>query len=106
MTSGNREPFQWLDGDLRLQLHIQLKAKAHAISGRHGDRIKLQLAAPPVEGKANTALINFLAGEFGVPKKRVALTRGRQSRLKSVVIHCPVKLPAWFMELQQPTLMS
>lgn len=95
MASGNLEPYQWLNGDLRLQLHIQPKAKNHAISGRHGDRIKLQLAAPPVDNKANTALVDFLAGEFGVSKSSVLLLRGKTARHKTVLIRTPKRTPQW-----------
>ncbi len=98
MTSGNQEPFQWLNGDLRLRLHIQPGAKRHAVSGRHGDRIRLRLAAPPVDGKANRALIEFLAGEFGVARRAVRVLAGRRSRQKTVRIDRPASLPDWFRE--------
>lgn len=52
----------------------------------HGERVKLRLAAPPVEGKANAALIEFLAGYFGVPRRNVTIVSGVKSRSKRVAI--------------------
>ena len=52
----------------------------------HGDRIKIRLAAPPVEGKANTALIEFLAAHYGVPRRNVAIVSGMKSRRKKIRI--------------------
>ncbi len=51
-----------------------------------GNRLKVYLTAPPVEGKANKALIEFLAGHFGVKKGRVKILRGEKSRDKIVEI--------------------
>lgn len=58
------------------------KARAVEESGR----LKVYLAAPPVEGKANKALIEFLAGHFNVKKKQVSIIRGEKSRDKLVEI--------------------
>lgn len=48
--------------------------------------MKLRLAAPAVEGKANEALVEFLAGYFGVPKRNVRIASGLKSRQKRVII--------------------
>lgn len=48
--------------------------------------MKLRLAAPAVEGKANEALVEFLAGYFGVPKRNVRIVSGLKSRQKRVMI--------------------
>jgi uncharacterized protein (TIGR00251 family) len=77
----------WLrrDGnDLVLTLHIQPNAKRTEFAGLHGDAIKLRLAAPPVDGKANTVLCAFLAEFCGVPKSAVTLVSGETSRAKRV----------------------
>jgi uncharacterized protein (TIGR00251 family) len=52
----------------------------------HGDRLKVRLAARAVDGKANEALIEFLAGHYRVPKRNVTITSGLKSRQKRVEI--------------------
>jgi len=58
-----------------------------------GDRLKIRLTAPPVEGKANEHLIAWLARLFGVPKSQVILERGAGSKHKQLRICSPRKLP-------------
>lgn len=73
------------DGDaLLLVLHIQPGAKRSGVAGLHGDALKIRLAAPPIEGRANDALLRFIADSFGVPLRNVELQRGAQSRHKTV----------------------
>jgi uncharacterized protein (TIGR00251 family) len=69
-------------GSLTLRLHIQPGARKTEIVGLHGEALKIRLAAPPVDGQANAALIAFLAGELGVPKAQVELVGGASSRGK------------------------
>lgn len=79
----------WLrpDGDgVVLTLHIQPGAKRTEIVGRHGEALKIRLAAPPVDGKANDCLVAYLADLFDLPKARVALVAGATSRAKRVRI--------------------
>jgi len=84
------------EGDaLVLALHVQPGAKRTEVAGAHGDAFKVRLAAPPVEGKANAALLRFLAGEFGVPLRNVTLLRGETSRAKQVRIAAPSRRPDW-----------
>ena len=73
------------DGDdLLLVLHIQPGAKRSEITGLHGDALKIRLAAPPIEGRANEALQRFIADSFNVPLRNVELERGAQSRRKTI----------------------
>ena len=58
---------------LSLTLHIQPGARKTEVAGPHGDALKIRLAAPPVDGKANAALIEFLADRLGVAKSTVVL---------------------------------
>ncbi len=75
------------NGDvLTLTLHVQPGAKRTEIAGLHGEALKIRLAAPPVEGRANEALLKFIAESFGVPLRQVELKQGGQSRHKVVVI--------------------
>jgi uncharacterized protein (TIGR00251 family) len=68
------------------EIHVQPGAKRSEVAGMHGERIKIRLAAPPVDGKANQALIEFLAGAFGVARRDVSILSGMKSRDKRVAI--------------------
>lgn len=70
------------DGRITLTLHIQPGAKITGIAGLHGDALKIRLAAPPVDGKANDALIRFIADTLKLPKAAVNLKSGQTSRRK------------------------
>jgi uncharacterized protein len=75
------------EGDcITLTLHIQPGAKQTAVAGLHGDALKIRLSAPPVEGRANEALLKFIADFFEVPLRAVKLKQGEQSRHKRVEI--------------------
>jgi len=69
-----------------LRLHIQPGAKKTEVVGLHGEALKIRLAAPPVDGKANACLLAFLADRFGVAKSAVSLLSGDSSRAKRVHI--------------------
>ncbi|MBI3524496.1 MAG: YggU family protein [Betaproteobacteria bacterium] len=73
-------------GDAVLNLHIQPGAKKTAVAGLHGDALKIRLAAPPVDGKANACLVEFLAERLGVAKSCIELVSGASSRVKRVRI--------------------
>ena len=70
------------DGRITLTLHIQPGAKKTEFAGLHGDALKIRLAAPPVDGKANEALIKFVAETLKLPKSAVNLKSGQTSRRK------------------------
>ncbi|MCB1934329.1 MAG: YggU family protein [Nitrosomonas sp.] len=72
--------------DFVLTLHIQPGAKRTEPAGLHGDAMKIKLAAAPVEGKANLALLKYLADCFEVPRHQVVLKQGEKSRRKVVII--------------------
>jgi uncharacterized protein (TIGR00251 family) len=72
------------DGRLVLTLHIQPGAKKTEVCGLHGDALKIRLAAPPVDGKANAALLAFVADLLDLPKSAVSLKSGQTSRRKVV----------------------
>ena len=69
-----------------LELHVQPGASRSEFAGRHGERLKIRLAARAVDGKANEALIEFLAAHYKVRKSSVRITAGLRSRQKRVVI--------------------
>jgi uncharacterized protein (TIGR00251 family) len=74
------------DGRITLTLHIQPGAKNTEFAGLHGDALKIRLAAPPVDGKANEALVKFIAETLGLPKSAVLLKSGQTSRRKVVEV--------------------
>jgi uncharacterized protein (TIGR00251 family) len=78
---------------ITLTLHVQPGAKRTEVAGLHGDALKIRLAAPPVEGKANAELLRYLAEAFGVPQRAVTLVRGETSRSKTVRIVAPSMRP-------------
>ena len=70
------------DGRITLTLHIQPGAKRTECAGLHGDALKIRLAAPPVDGKANEALVKFVAERLGLARSAVLLKSGQTSRRK------------------------
>jgi uncharacterized protein (TIGR00251 family) len=71
---------------LILELHVQPGASRTEFAGKHGERMKVRLQARAVDGKANEALIEFLADHYKVPKRNVRITAGLKSRQKRVQI--------------------
>ncbi len=69
-----------------LTLHVQPGARRSEIAGLHGEALKLRLAAPPIEGRANEALLKFIAERFDVPLRQVEIRQGGQSRHKVVAV--------------------
>jgi len=70
------------DGTFTLSVHAQPGAGRTAVVGRHGDALKVRVAAPPEKGRANEALTALLAEEFGVKGGDVELVTGASSRSK------------------------
>ena len=73
-------------GGVILEILVQPRASRTRVVGEHDGRLKVQLAAPPVDGEANAALVEFLAGALGVRKADVTLRRGEAGRRKTVRI--------------------
>lgn len=71
---------------VRLTVQITPAAKRNEVTGPLGDALKIRLQAAPIEGKANLALIRYLAASVGVPKSRVRVVHGHTSRHKVVEI--------------------
>lgn len=79
----------WLkvtDGALLIAIHVQPGASRTEWAGTHGDALKIRLKAPPVDGKANEALLGFIAETAGVARRAVELVGGQTSRRKRVAI--------------------
>lgn len=74
---------------LTLILHIQPNARTSAVVGRHGDALKIRIAAPAVENKANATLIDFLHQWFMLPSSQFRIKLGTRGRRKIVELDCP-----------------
>ncbi|MFC1637604.1 DUF167 domain-containing protein [Candidatus Margulisiibacteriota bacterium] len=70
---------------MRYNVKVIPRAKVNKVVIENG-RLKVHLTAPPVEGKANQALIEVLAGHFGVKKQQIRIVRGQKSRQKVVEV--------------------
>jgi uncharacterized protein (TIGR00251 family) len=71
---------------LRLQIHLQPRAARNRIVGVHGDALKVQVHAPPVDGAANAALVELLADTLDVPRRAIRILQGATSRKKVIEI--------------------
>ena len=79
----------WLEeksGCLYIHIHVQPRASRNEVVGVHGESIKVRLTSPPVEGAANSLLVEFMAKKLGVAKSKVELTAGEKSRHKTLKI--------------------
>ena len=75
------------DGAVTLRIRVQPRARRSEVVGEHGGAIKLKLAAPPVDGKANEECRRFLSKLFGVSLGSIEIISGESSRDKVVRIH-------------------
>lgn len=75
-----------MPGGVQLQLHVQPGASRTGIAGLHGDALKVRVAAPPAEGRANKELLDYLAEVLGVPRARIALVKGETGRRKTLIV--------------------
>jgi uncharacterized protein (TIGR00251 family) len=77
----------WLGSDdhgLLLRVHLQPGARQTAIRGEHGGRLKIAVASPPIDGRANSALTKWLAEQLGLPSQSLRITAGEHSRDKTI----------------------
>jgi len=75
------------NNNVALTVYVQPRASRTRVAGMHGNAVKLCVTAPPVENKANGAVIHFFADLFGVPKSAVSIKSGGHARNKKVLIH-------------------
>jgi len=71
-------------GSVTFSVKVHPRAKQNAVTGELGDALKLSLTAPPVEGRANDACIDFFAGLLKVPRSSVTIASGQNSRNKVI----------------------
>ncbi len=75
-----------VDGGVLLDVQISPRSSKNRIVGVHNDRIKICLAAPPVDGKANEALVEYLAKVLEIAKRQISIEKGQTSKLKTLRI--------------------
>lgn len=72
---------------ITIKVYVQPGAKKSEMVGMHGDAVKIRIHSPPVEGKANDALIVFLSKILGVRKSSLQIEKGDKSRIKTIAIY-------------------
>jgi uncharacterized protein (TIGR00251 family) len=104
MTATNALPCLSVRGDgVLLLLSVMPNAKRTEADGLHDGALRVRLAAPPIEGRANQALVAWLAKSLGVPRRDVAVLRGESSRRKQVAIAVSHDIAlAWLARLLAP----
>lgn len=79
-------PIESIAGGIRLRVRVQPRARRSRIDGLLGDRLKLLLKAPPVDGKANAECIRLLASELSVRRSQIEILSGEKAREKLVQV--------------------
>ena len=97
-TEASTPCYQWQGETLILRILLQPRASRDEIVGvvdaAEGSALKVRITAPPVDGRANTHLIRFLARKFDLPASRVTLIAGQRGRHKRLALAAPGRLPA------------
>lgn len=75
-----------INGGFRLEVKVQPRSSRNQVVGEQAGALKIKLTAPPVEGEANAALVDFLSGCLKIPRKNINLLKGETSRNKIVEI--------------------
>lgn len=91
--------YRWDGTSLVLRLQIQPGARRSEFADLHGERLKVRIHAPAIEGRANTELQSFLCSRFTTSKNCIHIEHGTSGRMKSVRIHAPVTLPGELLSL-------
>src|SRR5688500_17510406 len=86
MTKQSDYGIEDIPGGVRLRVYVAPRSSGNAVVGEHNGELKVALAAPPVEGAANRALIEYMAKRLGVPKSAVQLVSGETSRHKTLSV--------------------
>ena len=89
--------YQWQDNNLIISIVLQPRAKRNEIVGIHGDALKIRITSPPVDGKANTQLCQYLAKLCDVSQAHIEILSGETNRQKRLCIQLNNKvIPAAF----------
>lgn len=71
-----------VDGNVHLEIKVQPRSSRNQILGEQEGALRVKLTAPPVDGEANQALLEFLARQLKLPRKNLRIVKGESSRLK------------------------
>ena len=85
-SAGDKGPLLMSRQGPILQINVVPNARRTEFAGRHAGRLRIRLAAPPADGLADTALLQWLAEELRVPRSAVTLLRGASGRVKQVLV--------------------
>lgn len=85
--------FHWDGEDLILHVKVQARASRDEFAGTIDEYLKVRITAAPVEGRANTHLIRFLAHRFDIPRTSITLVQGHKGKTKVLRLKVPAKLP-------------
>lgn len=85
--------FRWEGNDLILRLRVTARASRDGFVGVVNDCLKVRIAAPPVQGRANEHLIDFIARQFDTPRTRINLVQGHKGKTKVLRLRTPAKIP-------------
>lgn len=94
------EHYTWQGENLILHCHFQPKAANDEIVGIHGDRLKIRITAPPVDGKANDHIIKWFSKLFKVPKGDIEILQGELGRQKTLLIRSPKVVPKELLAIE------
>ncbi len=95
----NPQPWSLENKRLTLYCHLQPGAKQNQICGLYNERLKIQIKAPAVDGKANKALIEFLSKSFNIARSKILIHKGLNQRVKTVLIEGIEQLPSALLQL-------
>ena len=79
--------FQDVQEGVKISLFVQPNAPKSQIVGEYNNQLKIKIKAPPVDGKANEAIIEFFSELLGIPQNRVEILRGDKSKGKVILVH-------------------
>jgi len=79
--------------DWVLEVRVQPRASRTEFAGLAGERLRVRLNAPPVDGRANAALVDFVAQCFGLSRARVTIDKGLTGRDKRLRVRGPASMP-------------
>lgn len=85
--------FRWDHGDLILHVKIQPGASRSEFAGLHGEKLKVRIHAPAIEGRANDELVAFLCHSFATSKSRISIEHGALGKMKTLRIQAADQLP-------------
>jgi hypothetical protein len=80
------DAFREAKGGVTVSVHVVPRASRTALAGMHGDRVRIRIKAPPVEGAANRELARFLGEQLSLPATHIELIAGAGSRQKLILV--------------------